>query len=170
MNLALTSVSSVLSLLMWRLCLLRRDLPLPSLVSEVPWFFDMLLLRATAVFSRTKVGHECHEGCHRFRLFLDKVPGEPLVADVVLKSCWGLCFRTDDDLIFLCEEPCPELPGRFLWLLNYVAQVIGIWWSHISALKVVENAASRSSQQPMDSAGKLLSQCRAGPLSLSGSI
>ena len=30
------------------------------------------------------------------------------------------------------------MPVRFLWLLNYVAQVIGIWWSHISALKVVE--------------------------------
>ena len=30
------------------------------------------------------------------------------------------------------------MPGRFLWLLDYVAQVIGIWWSHISALEVVE--------------------------------
>ena len=39
------------------------------------------------VFSRTKAGHECREGCHRFRLFLTKVPGEPLIADVLLKSC-----------------------------------------------------------------------------------
>ena len=28
-----------------------------------------------AIFSRTKAGHECREGCHRFRLFLTKVPG-----------------------------------------------------------------------------------------------
>ena len=34
-----------------RLCLLRHDLPLPSLVSEVPWFFDMLLLRASQLSS-----------------------------------------------------------------------------------------------------------------------
>ena len=66
------------------------------------------------------------------------VPGEPFVAAVVLKSCSGLCIRTVDDLIFLCKEPSPELSGRLFWLLNYVAQVIGIWWSHISALKVVE--------------------------------
>ena len=39
------------------------------------------------VLARTKAGHECREGCHRFRLFLAKVPGEPLIADVVLKSC-----------------------------------------------------------------------------------
>ena len=41
----------------------------------------------SAVFSRAEAGHECHEGCHRFRLFLAKVPGEPFVADVVLESC-----------------------------------------------------------------------------------
>ena len=40
-----------------------------------------------AVFSRTKAGHECREGCHRFRLFLSKVPGEPLVTDIVLEGC-----------------------------------------------------------------------------------
>ena len=56
----------------------------------------------------------------------------------MLESCQGLYIRTVDDLIFLCKEPSPELPGRLFWLLNYVAQVIGIWWSHISALKVVE--------------------------------
>ena len=28
-----------------------------------------------AVFSRTKEGHERRESCHRFRLFLTKVPG-----------------------------------------------------------------------------------------------
>ena len=56
----------------------------------------------------------------------------------MLEGCEGLCIRTVDDLIFLCEEPCPELSGRFVWLLNYVAQVIDIWWSHISALEVVE--------------------------------
>ena len=36
------------------------------------------------VFSRAKVGHECRECCHRFRLFLYKVPGKPLVTDIVL--------------------------------------------------------------------------------------
>ena len=40
-----------------------------------------------AVLTSTKAGHECREGCHRFRLFLAKVPGEPLITDVVLKSC-----------------------------------------------------------------------------------
>ena len=51
LNPALTTVSSVLSPLMRHLCLLRRDLLLPSLVSEVPWFFDMLLLRAIQLSS-----------------------------------------------------------------------------------------------------------------------
>ena len=40
-----------------------------------------------AILARAKAGHECREGCHRFRFFLAKVPGEPLVVDVVLKSC-----------------------------------------------------------------------------------
>ena len=66
------------------------------------------------------------------------MPGKPLIADVVFEGCKGLCIRTVDDLIFLCKEPSPELPGRLFWLLNYVAQVIDIWWSHISAPKVVE--------------------------------
>ena len=39
------------------------------------------------VFSRAKAGHECREGCHRLRLFLAEVSGEPLVADVMLKGC-----------------------------------------------------------------------------------
>ena len=47
MNPALSAVSSVFSLLMQRLCLLRRDLLLLSLVPELPWFFDILLLRAS---------------------------------------------------------------------------------------------------------------------------
>ena len=40
-----------------------------------------------AVFSRAKAGHECRECCHRFRLFLSKVPGQPLVTDIVLEGC-----------------------------------------------------------------------------------
>ena len=40
-----------------------------------------------AVFSRAKAGHECRECCHRFRLFLSKVPGKPLVTDIVLEGC-----------------------------------------------------------------------------------
>src|SRR3954469_7248396 len=37
-------------------------------------------------FSRAKAGHECREGCHRFRLFLSKVLGKPLVADIMLEG------------------------------------------------------------------------------------
>ena len=40
-----------------------------------------------AVFSRAKAGHECRECCHRFRLFLSKVPGQPLVTDIVFEGC-----------------------------------------------------------------------------------
>ena len=40
-----------------------------------------------AVFSRAKAGHECRECCHRLRLFLSKVPGKPLVTDIVLEGC-----------------------------------------------------------------------------------
>ena len=40
-----------------------------------------------ALFSRAKAGHECHECCHRFRLFLYEVLGQPLVTDVVLEGC-----------------------------------------------------------------------------------
>ena len=40
-----------------------------------------------AVFSRAKAGHECRECCHRFRLFLSKVPGKPLITDIVLEGC-----------------------------------------------------------------------------------
>ena len=40
-----------------------------------------------AIFSRAKAGHECRECCHRFRLFLSKVPGQPFVTDIVLEGC-----------------------------------------------------------------------------------
>ena len=40
-----------------------------------------------AVFSCAKAGHECRECCHRLRLFLSKVPGKPLVTDIVLEGC-----------------------------------------------------------------------------------
>ena len=38
------------------------------------------------IFTRTKAGHECREGCHGLRLFLAEVAGEPFVADVVFKG------------------------------------------------------------------------------------
>ena len=38
------------------------------------------------ILSRTKAGHECREGCHRFWLFLAEVAGEPFVADAVFKG------------------------------------------------------------------------------------
>src|SRR3954469_1596324 len=51
MNPALTAVSSLLSLLTRRFCLFRRVLPLLSLVSELPGFFDKLLMRASQLYS-----------------------------------------------------------------------------------------------------------------------
>ena len=39
-----------------------------------------------AVLTRTKAGHECREGCHRFRLFLAEVAGEPFIADAMFKG------------------------------------------------------------------------------------
>ena len=39
-----------------------------------------------AVLTRTKAGHECREGCHRFRLFLAEVAGEPFVVDAMFKG------------------------------------------------------------------------------------
>ena len=43
-----------------------------------------------AILTRTKAGHECREGCHRFWLFLAEVAGEPFVADVMLEGPLGL--------------------------------------------------------------------------------
>ena len=51
LNLALTAVSSVLSPLLRRLCLLRRGLPLLFLASEVPGSLPLLLLRASQLSS-----------------------------------------------------------------------------------------------------------------------
>ena len=39
------------------------------------------------VLARTKVGHECREGRHRFWLLLAEVASEPIIADVMLESC-----------------------------------------------------------------------------------
>ena len=30
------------------------------------------------------------------------------------------------------------MSGRFVWLLNYVAYVVSVWWSHICALEVIK--------------------------------
>ena len=38
------------------------------------------------ILTRVKAGHECREVCHRFRLFLAEVAGEPFVADAVFKG------------------------------------------------------------------------------------
>src|SRR5215216_487147 len=51
LNPALIVVSSVFSLLLRRLCLLHRGLPLPSLASEVPGSLVLLLLRANQLSS-----------------------------------------------------------------------------------------------------------------------
>ena len=39
-----------------------------------------------AVFTRTKAGHECREGCHGLWLLLTEMAGEPLLTDVVLEG------------------------------------------------------------------------------------
>ena len=52
-----------------------------------------------AILARTKAGHECRECCHRFWLFLSKVPGKPLVTDIVFKGRQGFGIRTVDDLV-----------------------------------------------------------------------
>ena len=39
-----------------------------------------------AIFARAKAGHKCREGCHGLRLFLAEVPGEPFVANAMLKG------------------------------------------------------------------------------------
>ena len=42
------------------------------------------------ILTRTKVGHECREGCHGLRFFLAEVAGEPFVVDAVFKGLLGL--------------------------------------------------------------------------------
>ena len=54
LNSALTAVSSVLSPLFRRLCLLRRGLPLLFLASAVPGSLALLLLRASQLSSPTQ--------------------------------------------------------------------------------------------------------------------
>ena len=38
------------------------------------------------ILTRTKASHECHEGCHRLRLFLAEVAGKPFVANAVFEG------------------------------------------------------------------------------------
>ena len=38
------------------------------------------------ILTRAKAGHECHEGCHGFWLFLAEVAGEQFVTDAVFKG------------------------------------------------------------------------------------
>ena len=39
-----------------------------------------------AIPARTKAGHKRHEGCHRLRLFLAEVSGEPFIMDAMFKG------------------------------------------------------------------------------------
>lgn len=39
-----------------------------------------------AILTRTKAGHERREGCHRLRLFLAELAGEPFIADAMFKG------------------------------------------------------------------------------------
>ena len=38
------------------------------------------------ILTRAKAGHECREGCHRLRLFLAEVAGEPFIAYAMFKG------------------------------------------------------------------------------------
>ena len=49
-----------------------------------------------------------------YPVFVAKVPEGKGFVDVMFEGCEGLRIRTVDDLIFLCQEPCPELSGRFI--------------------------------------------------------
>ena len=82
-----------------------------SLVSVAPWFAVIVtnvrgarMWRCAAasqppVLARAKAGHECREGRHGLRFFLAEVSGEPLVADIMLKSRQGFGARTVDYLV-----------------------------------------------------------------------
>ena len=52
-----------------------------------------------AVFSRTKTGHKCGEGCHALWLFLAEVSGEPLVSDAMFEGREGFCIWTIHNLV-----------------------------------------------------------------------
>ena len=52
-----------------------------------------------AILARAEAGHDCREGHHGLRFFLAEVPGEPLVADIMLKGCQGFGVRTIDNLV-----------------------------------------------------------------------
>ena len=52
-----------------------------------------------AVLTRAKAGHECRKGCHRLRLFLAEVSGEPFIMDAMFKGREGFGIQTVDDLI-----------------------------------------------------------------------
>ena len=52
-----------------------------------------------AVLTRNKAGLECCEGGHGLQIFLAEVPGEPLVADIMLKGCQGFGIRKINNLV-----------------------------------------------------------------------
>ena len=52
-----------------------------------------------AILACAKACHECREGRHGFWFFLAEVPGEPLVADIMLKGRQGFSIRTVDYLV-----------------------------------------------------------------------
>lgn len=51
------------------------------------------------VLSHAEAGHECSKSCHRFRIFLTEVSGEPFIADAMFKGREGFGVRTIDDLV-----------------------------------------------------------------------
>ena len=154
---------------MWRLCLLRRDLPLLSLVSELPGLLVMLLLRASQlsspaqkrVMSVVRAAIDFGFSCPRCR-------AGHLSRMLCLKAARASAFGQSTIWFFLVRNR----------VQNCLADSSGCWimWLRSSVSgghtyvpwKLSRNADSRSFQQLIDSTGRLLSQCYAGPLSLSG--
>ena len=86
---------------MRRLCLLRRDLPLLSLVSELPGLLVILLLRASQLSSPAQKRVMSVVRAAMDSAFHVQGAGQAIVTDVMFEGCKGLCVRTVDYLIFL---------------------------------------------------------------------
>ena len=93
-------MSSELSPLLRRLCLLQRGLPLLYLASHLPGFLDVLLLRASQLSSPAQkrvIG--VVRAAIDLGFLLAEVSGEPLVADIMLEGRQGFGIRTVDYLV-----------------------------------------------------------------------
>ena len=80
-------VSSVLSPLLRRFVSVPLELAGAIFGLEGAYFIGCVCTASqSTILSRAKVGHKCREGCHRPRLFLAEVAGEPFVTDAMFKG------------------------------------------------------------------------------------